>query len=213
MSRFLILFLTIIAFTACTPKQTKTEKRADMQQNDPKDWSADQLNSWYAQQEWLNGWQVKPDESNDKKLFAESYFKFKDRWDMAFKFLKENDLTTLTGTHNIDSTNVYVIAVDYNSKDKSATRYESHKKYVDIQYIAVGEEMMGKTPEDNPDVEVAEPYVEANDIEFYTYEGGDYYKATPETFFMFFPGELHRPSIKVDESITIKRIVVKILVE
>ncbi len=77
---------------------------------------------------------------------------------MAFQFLKENDLTTLRGTHNIDSTNVYVIAVDYNSKDKSATRYESHKRYVDIQYIAVGEEMMGKTSAENPEVEVAEPY-------------------------------------------------------
>ena len=213
MNRFLILFLMIIAFSACAPKQSKNEKSADVQQTDPKNWTDDQINSWFEKQDWLNGWQVKPDDSNDKRLFAESYFNYKDRWDKAFQFLKENDLTTLRGTHNIDSTNVYVIAVDYNSKDKSATRYESHKKYVDIQYIAVGEEMMGKTSAENPEVEVTEPYVEANDIEFYAYEGGDYYKATPETFFMFFPGELHRPSIKVDESIPIKRIVVKILVQ
>ena len=201
----------VIALAACASKQSKTEKSTNMQQTDPKTWTESELNSWYEKQDWLNGWQVKPDDSNDKRLLAESYYKFKDRWDMAFKFLKDNDLTTLTGTHNIDSTNVYVIAVDYNSKDKSDTRYEVHKRYVDIQYVAVGEELMGKSTPDN--AEVAVPYREANDIAYYTFDGGDYYKATPENFFIFFPGELHRPSIKVDESVPIKRIVVKILVE
>jgi biofilm protein TabA len=201
----------IIAFSACTPKQKSSEKSADMQQADPKDWTDAQVDAWFNKGEWLNGWQVKPDESIDKRKMAESYYKFKSRWDMAFKFLKDNDLTTLTGTHNIDSTNVYVIAVDYNSKDKSDTRYESHKRYVDIQYVAVGEEMMGKTTMDS--AEVAVPYSEANDIAYYKFDGGNYYKATPKNFFIFFPGELHRPSIKVGESVPIKRIVVKVLVE
>lgn len=214
MNRILILSIMIIAFSACAPKQSnnnENEKSADVQQTDPKDWSAEQLNSWYESQEWLNGWQVKSDDSNDKKLLAESYFKFKDRWDMAFQFLKETDLTTLTGTHNLDSTNVYVIAVDYNSKDKSETRYEAHKKYVDIQYVAAGEQLMGKT--DLESVEVDEPYDAEKDIAFYTYEGGDYFTATPDNFFLFFPDEVHRPSIKINESVPIKRIVVKILVE
>lgn len=201
----------IIAFSACTPKQSKKEKSADVQQTDPKDWTDAEINSWFNKGEWLNGWQVKPDESIDKKKMAESYAKFKSRWDMAFQFLKSNDLTTLSGTHNLDSTNVYVIVADYNSKDKSNTRYESHKRYVDIQYVAVGEELIGKTTMDN--AEVAVPYSEANDIAYYTFDGGDYYKATQENFFIFFPDELHRPSIKVDESVPIKRIVVKVLVE
>lgn len=201
----------IIAFSACASKQTNSEKSAEVQQADPKNWTEAELNSWYEKQEWLNGWQVKSDDSNDKKLIAESYFKFKSRWDMAFKFLKENDLTKLSGQHEIDGKNVHVIVADYDSKEKSATRYESHDKYVDIQYVAVGEELMGKTTRDKAEVSV--PYNQANDITFYDFEGGDYFKATPESFFMFFPEEVHRPSVKIDGSVPIKRIVVKILVE
>ena len=190
----------IIAFSASAAKQ-----------NDPANWTDAEVNSWFKKGEWLNGWQVKPDASIDKRKMAESYYKFKSRWDMAFQFLKDNDLKTLTGTHNLDGTNVYVIVSDYNSKDKSDTRYESHERYVDIQYVASGEELMGITTDDK--AEVAVPYNKANDITFYKFEGGDYVKATPKSFFVFFPGELHRPSIKDGESVPIKRIVVKILVE
>ena len=197
----------IIAFSASAFKQ----KSSEAQQTNPANWTDAEVNSWFNKGEWLNGWQVKPDISIDKRKMAESYYKFKNRWDEAFKFLKDNDLTTLRGTHNIDDKNVYVIASDYNSKDKSDTRYESHKRYVDIQYVAVGEEMMGKTTIDQ--AEVAVPYSEANDIAYYKFDGGNYYKATPQNFFIFFPGELHRPSIKIDESVPIKRIVVKVLVE
>ncbi len=201
----------IIAFSANASKPKNSEKSVTVQQTDPKNWTNAEVDSWFKKGEWLNGWKVKPDESIDKRKMAESYYKFKSRWDMAFKYLKDNDLTKLKGTHNLDGTNVYVIAVDYNSKDKSDTRYESHKRYVDIQYIAVGEEQMGKTTDDN--VEVAVPYSEANDITYYKFDGGNYYKATPKNFFIFFPGELHRPSIKLNESVPIKRIVVKVLVE
>ena len=47
--------------------------------------------------EWLNGWNVTPDASINKKEFAVYYFKNKERWDKAFAFLKDNDLTKLGG--------------------------------------------------------------------------------------------------------------------
>lgn len=198
----------IIAFSACAPRQASKEISAETVKN----WTDEELNSWYEKQEWLDGWQIKSDDSNDKRLLAESYFKFKDRWDMAFQFLKSNDLQNLSGRHNLDGNNVYVMVSDYNSKDKSETRYEVHKKYVDIQYVAVGEEYMGKASLAQVG-EATAPYNEASDIAYFAYEDGDYYLATPETFFIFFPDEVHRPSIKVNESVPIKRIVVKLLVE
>ena len=201
----------IIAFSASASKQTNSDKSTSAEQTDPKNWTDAEVNSWFNKGEWLNGWQVKPDKSIDKRKMAESYYKFKSRWDKAFQFLKNTDLKNLTGRHDLDDSNVYVLVSDYNSKDKSDTRYESHKRYVDIQYVASGEELMGKTTSDK--AEVAVPYSEANDITYYKYDGGEYMKATPENFFVFFPGELHRPSIKIDKSVPIKRIVVKVLVE
>jgi YhcH/YjgK/YiaL family protein len=62
-------------------------------------------------------------------------------------------------------------------------------------------------------VEVDEPYDSEKDLAFYKYEGGDYVKATPENFMIFFPEDVHRPSIKVDENVPVKKGVVKILIE
>lgn len=207
MNRILTLLIMIIAFSACASRQANTEKSAAVVST----WTEAELNSWYQNHEWLNGWQVKSDNSNDKRLLAESYFKFKDRWDMAFQFLKSNDLQNLSGRHDLDGNNVYVLVSDYNSKEKSETRYEVHKKYVDIQYVAVGEEYMGKAAINQ--VESTSSYNEANDIEYFDYEDGDYFLANQETFFIFFPDEVHRSSIKVNESVPIKRIIVKLLVE
>ena len=198
----------IIAFSACTSRQASNENSADAVKN----WTDAELNSWYEKQEWLNGWQVKSDNSNDKRLLAESYAQFKDRWDLAFQFLKSNDLQNLSGRHNLDGNNVYVLVSDYNSKEKSEVRNEVHKRYVDIQYVAVGEEYMGKMALDQVG-EATTPYNEANDIEYFAYEESDYFLANQGTFFIFFPDEVHRSSMKVNESVPIKRIIVKLLVE
>lgn len=198
----------IIAFSACASRQANKEVTAETVKN----WTDAELNAWYNKQEWLNGWQVKSDNSNDKRLLAESYFTFKDRWDMAFEFLASNDLQNMSRRVDLDGNNVYVMVSDYNSKEKSETSYEVHKKYVDIQYVAVGEELMGKATLGQVG-EFTRPFNESGDIGYFAYEDGDYFLANPGTFFIFFPDEVHRPSIKVNESIPIKRIVVKILVE
>jgi YhcH/YjgK/YiaL family protein len=70
---------------------------------------------------------------------------------------------------------------------------------------------MGLTTLDK--VTVKEPYSEEKDIAFYDFDGGDYLKATPENFFLFFPEDVHRPSITTGDSVLIKKIVVKILIE
>jgi YhcH/YjgK/YiaL family protein len=207
MNKNLILLIMIIAFSACASRQANTNNSATTVSN----WTEAELNTWYENNEWLNGWQVKSDNSNDKRLLAESYSKFKDRWDMAFQFLKSNDLRNLSGRHDLDGNNVYVLVSDYNSKEKSETRYEVHRKYVDIQYVAVGEEYMGKASLEQSGT--ATPYNEATDIEFFDYEDGNYFLANQETFFIFFPDEVHRSSIKVNESVPVKRIIVKLLVE
>ena len=197
-----------IAFSSCASSQTNNQKSAETVKN----WTEVELNSWYEKQEWLNGWQVKPNNSVDKRLLAESYLKFKDRWDMAFQFLKSTDLKNLSTRQNLDGNNVYVLVSEYNSKDKSEVRNEVHKRYVDIQYVAVGEEYMSKMPLSQVG-EATTPYSEANDIEYFGTEEGPYFLANQGTFFIFFPDEVHRSQMKVNESIPIKRIIVKILVE
>ena len=195
------LFTLIFVLTSCA-----------MRQKNPEKWTDEEINDWFEKQEWLNGWQVQPDASIDKRSLAIYYFKNPRHWNQAFNFLKTADLKNLPiGTQELEGKHLYIAVSEYNSKDKSETRYESHKKYIDIQYVIEGEELIGLTTLDK--VEVDEPYNEEKDIAFYTFGGGNYIKATPKKFLIFFPNNVHRPSIKTGESIPVKKAVVKIFID
>ena len=38
----------------------------------------------------------------------------------------------------------------------------------------------------------------------------EYVPAGPETFFVFFPTDIHRPSMKTDKDVVVKKVVVKV---
>jgi biofilm protein TabA len=72
--------------------------------------------------------------------------------------------------------------------------WESHKKYIDLQYVIRGKEQIAVSPIDK--ATVTKPYDETKDVANYTAEG-TFYTAEPGTFFLFFPQDVHRPNIKV----------------
>lgn len=177
---------------------------------DPSQWSSKQIDSWFEKGEWLNGWQVKPDPSIDRKAFAVSYFKNRERWDKAFVFLKENDLSKLEiRRYDIVGDNVFATSSEYLSKNEEDVRYEAHRKYIDIQYVINGKELIGHTSM-NMKKDILVPYDETKDVEFMTVMQGTASLATPANFFIFFPEDIHRPSMKDGESSQVKKVVVKI---
>ena len=56
---------------------------------------------------------------------------------------------------------------------------------------------------------VIKPYDAGRDAANYNAEG-KFYIASPGEFFLFFPGDAHRPNIKVDGYDTVKKLVIKI---
>lgn len=191
----------ISVISSCAPKQTNPSK-----------WSENEVTSWFENQEWLAGWNVKPDASIDKRNFAIYYHKNPRHWEQAFHFLKTADLKNLPlGKQELEGEHLFVSVAEYYGKEKPDALYESHKKYIDIQYVIEGEEIIGLTTLDK--VKIRNPYSKENDIAFYDFEGGDYLKASPEHFFLFFPEDVHRPSISAGDSLLVKKIVVKILID
>jgi len=61
--------------------------------------------------------------------------------------------------------------------------------------------------------EILTAYNAANDIEFMTVTEGNHYKATPERFFLFFPSDIHRPSVKIGENSQVKKVVLKVKID
>jgi biofilm protein TabA len=181
---------------------------------DPLEWSDEKINKWFEQGEWLNGWTVSPDASINKREFAISYFKNKERWDKSFTFLKSNDLSSLEiKRHEIDGDNAYAPVSEYLSKTEEEGKFEVHRRYIDIQYVINGEEKIGLAPLANRR-DVITPYNDENDIEFLTVSDSEYHKATPDNFFIFFPSDIHKPGMRTgQDSVTIRKIVVKIKVD
>ena len=151
--------------------------------------------------------------SINKREFAVSYFKNKERWENAFKFLKNNDLTKLElKRYDIDGDNLFATVSEYMSKNEETTQFEAHRKYIDIQYVVSGKEVMNIAPLTSVK-EVITPYDASRDIEFVTVNKVVNYKATPSNFFIFFPVDAHRPGLKDVANSPVRKVVIKVKVD
>lgn len=161
---------------------------------------------WFDQT--LSGLKMKPNESIDKQEMYRQYKANPAYWDKVVAFLRDTDLKNLpAGRHEIDGDNVYAMVTIAPTKDLDSTKFESHRKYIDVQYVIDGEEKIAVEPVANATVTV--PYDDAKDIAHYSGEG-ETYTATPETFFIFFPINAHRPSITPGGNEIDKKLVIKV---
>ena len=181
--------------------------------NDPSRWSSGKVDKWFEKQEWLNGWNVSPDASISKKEFAVYYFKNKERWDKAFAFLKDNDLSKLeVKRYDIEGDNLYASVSEYLTKNEEDAQFEAHRKYIDIQHVINGSEQMSITPLSEMK-EVLVAYDPAKDVEFMTVNKTVSWEATPGKFYIFFPSDIHRPSVKIGENKKVRKVVVKVRID
>ncbi len=190
----LLLFFSFLSITSIAVAQTT--------------WTEKSAAKWVHKGEWKSGLKINVHPAVNNVTFAEQYHKNKAAWDKAFAFLRDSDLSTLTvGKHVIDGDNVYAIVTDAPSKEFDKSAWESHRNYIDLQHVIRGQEKIGEAPVAT--ATVIKPYDEAKDVANYTTEG-KFYLATPDIFLLFFPGEAHRPNIKVDGYDVVKKIVIKI---
>lgn len=158
------------------------------------------------------GWAVVPSPTLDTAAFKEHFALYPQRWKAVFAYLKNTNLETLSlGEHEILGRKVYAIVSEYEPKDEAECNFEAHRKYIDLQYMICGEEKMGVTSIDKV-VPISE-YDEKKDIIFFNSDAPAIYEvATPDVFYLFFPANVHRPSIKNNVRSKVKKIVVKIMV-
>lgn len=175
----------------------------------PEKWSEQELSEWFSKGEWKSGWEAIPDESINQKELAIQYFKNPERWEKAFKFLKNERLDTLApGNYELEDKDLFAIVQEYNTKTEEASRFEAHRQYADIQHMISGEERIGVLPLDS--TIVAEPYDSIKDIVFLTANTNHFRLSSPERFFVLFLDDAHRPGVKIDNKGKVKKIVIKV---
>ena len=174
------------------------------------EWTKNKSKKWFKEKEWLGGLELKPHKTVDVQEFARQYHLNKSYWDKAFAFLKNTDLNKIAkGKYPIDGENVYASVTADSSKNFDKTNWESHRKYIDIQYVINGEEKIGVYPVSK--ATVTKEYDDKKDAANYSADG-KLYSATPGTFFIFFPTDAHRPNITPGGNKVVKKIVIKVRV-
>lgn len=138
------------------------------------------------------------------------YYGLGKEMEKALKYLQQTDFSKLgPGKYEIDGKNVFALVQQYQSKPIEEGKWESHRKYIDIQFISEGIENIGYAFLD--DMKVAQEYDEEKD--FMLTEGkGSFLTLKSGAFAIFAPDDVHMPGIAVDKPQPIKKVVVKVLV-
>ena len=135
---------------------------------------------------------------------------FKERFKEALNYLAETDLAAMEpGRYDINE-DFYILRQSYESKPSEICRFETHQKYVDIQWIIEGEEAIEVT--DVASVEVDEVYDPQKDAQFYK---------TPErpashvvvkagSYMTLFPEVVHRAGLAEGKSVHVEKVVAKV---
>lgn len=176
-----------------------------------KDWPLKKAEKWVMDLSWKKNFKAMPHSSIDVHELAYQYHKNPELWEKAFTFLANTNLDTLSvGKHKLSGDDLFVSVSQEPVKDLENTKWEAHQKYIDIQYVIVGKEKMGKINRDKTTTIVA--YDDSKDIGFYSAPESEatYYEASPAVFLIFFPKDAHRPGIKINGYDTDKKLVVKI---
>jgi len=147
----------------------------------------------------------------DKIENANLYKNLGDRIQKSFDYIKQTNLKNLKpGRYDIDGDNIFALISEYQTKPEAEGKLEAHRKYIDVQFVIEGEELMGYAPLGNQ--EILEPYKEENDIIFY--KGEKVFIKVPEGMFaIFFPEDVHMPGIQVEKKSLVRKLVIKVKVD
>ena len=125
------------------------------------------------------------------------------------EFIKNIDKDIELGRYELDN-GAYDNVEQYLTKSVSEGKFESHKKYIDIQLLLSGSEKIYYNYDIN--LPQLEPYNENKDITFYETEvsKSDYVTLDGTNFMLIFPHELHAPQIMAKTQQKVKKVVVKL---
>lgn len=133
----------------------------------------------------------------------------------AIKYLKENDLVSAEpGRYELDGDNMILQVLDIETKERCELRPEVHETYIDVQFLAKGKERIICYP-DMGDNEIDENLLETRDLIFYKNKENireTHLEMEEGTYAVFYPHDVHIPGLIKDESMIIRKIVIKVKV-
>jgi YhcH/YjgK/YiaL family protein len=142
---------------------------------------------------------------------AALYHALGEKFVKAFDYLRQTDFAnTPKGKYEIDGKNIFAIVNEYDTIEEAGEQMESHRKYIDVQYMAAGEERIGhdflgdKTP--------SKAYSDEEDYMLFAEKPAFYTQLRQGQFAIFYPTDLHMPNLRIAGPVSVKKVVIKISV-
>lgn len=130
----------------------------------------------------------------------------------ALEHIAQTDFSLLdVGSYELDGKNLFVIVNDYQTQPKELTFFEAHQQYIDVQYVASGEEEFGYLP--LTDQTPSKPYFAKHDYASYDYlankNAASFIPFKAGMFALFFPQDIHMPGVGLTQS-NVRKVVIKV---
>lgn len=139
---------------------------------------------------------------------AERYLGCHPGFPAAFEWLRQESIASLpAGRHAIHGEAVYASVIREKGRGPDAVKLETHRRYVDIQYLVSGLDVMGWAPRRTALGSLG--YDAVTDLEFYTARPLSWVTVEKGFFAVFFPEDAHAPMATLDPMV---KIVVKVAV-
>lgn len=104
---------------------------------------------------------------------------------------------------------VFALEQAYIAKPPAEGKWEAHERFIDVQVIASGKELMGLI--DVGVLTLSEDYREKRDLMFFAAnDGGSTLRAGAGDVAVFFPVDAHKPSLADGVATTVRKTVVKV---
>lgn len=133
-----------------------------------------------------------------------------ERINKALEYLNSINLDELKLGKNVINDWLYINVQEYMTKSISECRFESHKKYVDIQMMIHGKEAIETCDVDKLELETE--YSEENDVMFWRQKPNQMRSVIVDGgYVILYPQNAHMPCIAVDEPVKVKKLVAKVL--
>lgn len=128
----------------------------------------------------------------------------------AFAFLRQVREETPSGRYDLDGDKVFALVQRYLTKPYAECQYESHRKYIDIQYVVSGRERIYWAPLPRL-TDITMPFDEAKDAALYRIiSDGLPLEVHPGQFAILYPHDGHAPACAWGKPTEVVKVVVKV---
>lgn len=131
----------------------------------------------------------------------------------ALDFLRRPNVASLPdGKYEIDGERVFAMVQRYETVTTAPPRFEAHRKYIDVQFMAAGTEVIGCAPLEK--LAISEVYDSARDVCFGAVPAGEWLplRLEPGQLAVLWPEDAHAPRLAAGAPVPVTKIVVKVAV-